>query len=121
MKKTFLTLTLALMMGFVANAQNEMWDTPVESSYEVTNLGMFDWANFTELFDQASQSSASSEWYSDFSLFDFGSGDRDGVLDLILPDHGLDTDINAPLGSGIVMLLGMGGAYLFAKRRKEEE
>ena len=118
MKKTLLTLSLALMMGFVANAQNEMWDTPVESSY-MTNLGMFDWDGFTELFDQASQSSASSEWYSDFSLFDFGSGDRDGILDLVLPDHGLDADVNAPLGSGVLLLVGFGAAYALKKRKEE--
>ena len=119
MKKTLLTLSLALMMGFVANAQNEMWDTPVESSYEVANFGMFDWDGFTELFDQASQSSASSEWYSDFSLFDFGSGDRDGILDLVLPDHGLDADVNAPLGSGVLLLVGFGAAYALKKRKEE--
>jgi hypothetical protein len=41
---------------------------------------------------------------------------------LLLPgSHGLSNDVNAtPLGSGIALLLGLGGAYLVAKRRKEE-
>ena len=44
---------------------------------------------------------------------------RDGSL--ILPGlHGLDTDQNGPLGSGIAMLMGLGAAYLVGKKRKEE-
>ena len=123
MKKTLLTMTLALMLGIGATAQNsEMfdwntWDNTAESYYDASDVGVFDWDGFTELYDQASQNSLLSDWFSDFSLFDFG-GDRD-VLDLILPDHGGDTDVNAPLGSGIVLLLGMGASYLVAKRRKE--
>ena len=35
-------------------------------------------------------------------------------------DHGEQDDQNAPLGSGIAMLLGMGGAYLVAKKRRED-
>ena len=40
----------------------------------------------------------------------------------MLPTHGLDDNQNAdsPLGSGIAMLLGLGGAYLVAKKRREE-
>ena len=37
-----------------------------------------------------------------------------------LPDHGLDGNQNAPLGTGIAILAALGGAYLVAKRRKEE-
>ena len=45
---------------------------------------------------------------------------NDGGL-LSLPTmHGEEQDINAPLGSGIAVLMGLGGAYLVAKRRKEE-
>ena len=40
---------------------------------------------------------------------------------LFLPIHGETDNQDAPLGSGITLLLGMGGTYLFAKRRKEEE
>lgn len=40
---------------------------------------------------------------------------------LTLPNsHGQSTDQNGPLGSGLAVLLGMGGAYLFAKHRREE-
>ena len=39
-----------------------------------------------------------------------------------LPTHGSNNnyDADGPIGSGIAVLLGLGGAYLVAKRRKEE-
>jgi LPXTG-motif cell wall-anchored protein len=37
-----------------------------------------------------------------------------------LPQHTQTTSQDAPLGSGIALLLGLGGAYLVAKRRKED-
>ncbi len=46
--------------------------------------------------------------------------DFSGLVTPGLPDHGSDTNMNAPLGSGIALLLGLGGAYLVAKKRKEE-
>lgn len=51
----------------------------------------------------------------------YGNG-YDRTSGLILPgQHGTNTDTNAsPLGSGIAVLLGLGGAYLVAKKRKEE-
>ena len=38
----------------------------------------------------------------------------------LLPQHGEDTNQPAPLGSGIVLLAALGGAYLVGKRRREE-
>ena len=38
----------------------------------------------------------------------------------LLPQHGEDTNQPAPLGSGIVLLAALGGAYLMGKRRREE-
>ena len=38
---------------------------------------------------------------------------------LFLPIHGENENQDAPVGSGIAMLLGLGGAYLMAKNRKE--
>ena len=41
---------------------------------------------------------------------------------LKLPEFGEedDVDADAPLGSGIALLLGLGGAYLVGKKRKKE-
>ena len=37
-----------------------------------------------------------------------------------LPDHSLETNQDAPLGSGIAVLLGLGAAYMVSKKRREE-
>lgn len=40
---------------------------------------------------------------------------------LVLPgSHGSNQDATAPLGTGTALLLGMGAAYLVAKKRREE-
>ena len=48
------------------------------------------------------------------------TGDRAGGFPG-LPGHGEtdDQDAEAPLGSGIAVLLGLGAAYAFAKKREE--
>ena len=57
---------------------------------------------------------ATSEEYTPFG------GNRNGSF-LNLPSvHGSNDDQDTPLGSGIAMLLGLGGAYLVAKKRKEK-
>lgn len=38
----------------------------------------------------------------------------------MLPAHNQSTSQNAPIGSGIVVLLGMGAAYLVGKKHREE-
>ena len=51
-----------------------------------------------------------------------GSGFRTGTSLLGLPLlHGSNEDTDAPLGSGALLLAGLGAAYLMAKKRKEEE
>jgi hypothetical protein len=57
------------------------------------------------------------------SYFAEKSGMRDGeggILTPGLPTHGLTENQNAPLGSGIVLLAGLGAAYLVGKKRNEE-
>ena len=49
-----------------------------------------------------------------------GAFDRTGVLLPMLPhDHGLTDDQDAPLGSGVWLLLGFGAAYALGKRKKD--
>ena len=46
---------------------------------------------------------------------------RDGDATPLLPQtFSYEGDSDAPLGSGIALLLGLGGAYLVAKKRREE-
>lgn len=47
---------------------------------------------------------------------------RDAIYaPFIMPEHGLNYDQEAaPLGSGIAVLIGLGGAYFVRKKRKEE-
>ena len=45
---------------------------------------------------------------------------RDDPLMPGLPTHLLEEDQDAPVGSGIAVLLGLGAAYLVGKRRKED-
>ena len=37
-----------------------------------------------------------------------------------VPGHGETGDVDAPLGSGIVLLAGLGAAYMVAKKHREE-
>jgi len=89
MKKTLLTIAIVLGLGMMAIAG------PNDQS---------------GLFKRGTNAETS-------GLYQQGPN-RDGGLPM-LPYHGIDDDQNAPLGSGIALLLGMGGAYLVAKRRKD--
>lgn len=40
-------------------------------------------------------------------------------FNFMLPQHNYETDANAPVGNGIVLLLGFGAAYAMKKRREE--
>jgi LPXTG-motif cell wall-anchored protein len=37
----------------------------------------------------------------------------------LLPPHGEDNNMAAPLGGGIAVLMGLGAAYMVAKKRKD--
>lgn len=44
---------------------------------------------------------------------------KENVPTPLLPSHGMDDDQSAPVGSGIVVLMGLGAAYMVAKKRKD--
>ena len=45
---------------------------------------------------------------------------REDVATPMLPPHGSEDNEPAPLGSGIAVLMGLGAAYMVAKKRREE-
>ena len=60
--------------------------------------------------------------YSGYSYFnDKMEGDTtNGVAMPLLPQHGEETNQPAPLGSGIAILVGLGGTYLVSKRQDKK-
>ena len=54
------------------------------------------------------------------SIYESKGGFNKGDFGPNLPGHGETGDANAPLGSGIVLLAGLGAAYMVAKKRREE-
>ena len=46
--------------------------------------------------------------------------DRTEGLYPLIPQYGESHDSNAPIGSGIALMLGLSGAYLLSKKRREE-
>ena len=93
MKKLVFTLAIVLTMGLGAYAQ-----------YDEDKFGIQPWFG-TSLLGRDGNS--------------IEMRDRDDTPLLLPGEHGLDSDYDGPLGSGIVVLLGLGGAYLLGKRRKE--
>ena len=137
MKKLFLTTTILLGMSFGAFAE---W-TPgsgwlfydlfhSEENEEETNIGLFEdeeanaamWENMIEIPSFSANNGGGGLFGRGKSMSEgLGSGYRN--LSLMLPtshgDNG-DAGADAPLGSGVVVLLGLGAAYLVGKKRREE-
>ena len=76
----------------------------------VLGLGMASYANGGGLFGQG-QSAPEQTQYTGLH--------RDGIFSPNLPTHGESGNQNAPLGSGIAVLIGLGAAYAVAKQREE--
>ena len=76
----------------------------------VLGLGLTTFANDGGLF-QRGASEPTSGLYGDRGL-------RTGFPGL--PDHNQPGNQDAPLGSGVAVLLGLGAAYMVAKKRREE-
>ena len=54
----------------------------------------------------------------------FNDWDQSRSLELMLPGlpgtHGLENDVTAPLGSGLLVLTALGAGYAVARRKREE-
>ena len=51
----------------------------------------------------------------------FGKGGNEGMKEITLPslpNHGVSTNQDAPLGGGALLLLGLGAAYALKKSKK---
>ena len=58
---------------------------------------------------------------SGYVYYDAKGGEKPGDAGTpMLPAHGSQNNENAPLGSGIAVLMGLGAAYMVAKKRREE-
>ncbi|MBO7615906.1 MAG: hypothetical protein J6T22_01745 [Bacteroidales bacterium] len=77
----------------------------------VLGLGMASYAEGGGLFGQGQ--AVAEDNNSSVSLYN-----RDATLPG-LPGHGLQNNQPAPVGSGIAVLIGLGAAYAFAKKREE--
>ena len=54
----------------------------------------------------------------EYSLMNGAKGGENGATPMLPTHDGSGTDQPAPLGSGLVILAGLGGAYLIGKKRK---
>ena len=94
MKKTIITLTLILGMTMTTFADG----------------GLFNRGNNARLGQNS-------------GYIYFNSEDplrTDPSVSPMLPPHGSNDNEPAPLGSGIAVLMGLGAAYMVAKKRREE-
>ena len=134
MKKLALTIAIVLGMGMSVFAQGR--STNNESGTEGTGLfglgvSFFNregdltlFTDYSEYEEEEEWESGTDWWYSQGGngLFGLGTGlfnNRDVVFPG-LPGFESEDDQDAPLGSGIALLAGLGAAYLVAKKRKED-
>ena len=71
------------------------------------------------LFQRGYNAKNGSSGYNYFGARDRGD-EEEVFVSPLMPMHNLETDQNAPIGSGIVVLMGLGAAYLVGKKRREE-
>ena len=137
MKKLFLTVTFLLGMTFGAfaewNSYEQGWFlfnlfNSNEEGPEAANDGLFENDEINQiLWENVVETPSFGVNYEGGGMFGrgktFSTGMGDGFRNIgmfSLPtSHGDTGDATAPLGTGVVVLLGMGAAYLVAKRRKE--
>ena len=70
------------------------------------------------LFNRGNNAKNGFSGYTYFNTNEMGL--RDEVNMPMLPNHGENTNQPAPLGSGMAVLMGLGAAYMVAKKRREE-
>ena len=82
----------------------------------VLGLAMTSFAQGGGMFHRADNAKNGGDGYALYeSRSEFKGGGFPGM-----PGHGETGDVDAPLGSGIVLLASLGAAYMVAKKRREE-
>ena len=130
MKKLALTIAIVLGMGMSLTAQID--ENMYETKGGLFGLGQSIFTNTDEEmflpYGYAEEETFVPEMYSGMDdnggLFGLGnnglySGNNRGGLLELPSTHGTDQDSNAPLGSGILLLAGMGAAYLLKNKKKD--
>ena len=134
MKKLIVTIAIVLSMGMTTFAQEAFTGADGVSENGLFSRGsgffngelsLFSSDYYYELDDEEDMAYNNyPQNYVDNGLFGLGvgifNGNRNTTLFPNLPSFNETTDQNAPLGSGIAVLMGLGAAYLVGKRRKED-
>ena len=132
MKKLALTIAIALSMGMTTFAQEAFTGADGVAESGLFNLGTSFFGNeelglfSPDYYDYDEEYMAygnQPENYVDNGFFGMGGGTlftRNTPVLTLPSGHGATDDTNAPLGSGIAVLMGLGAAYLVGKRRKED-
>ena len=135
MKKLIVTIAIVLGLGMTTFAQEAFTGADGVTESGLFSLGTSFFSNdgdlslFSELneFDEEELAYINQQQdYSESGLFGMGNlftRNGNGDSGLMLPgSHGSDSDTSAdaPLGSGIAVLMGLGAAYMVGKRRKED-
>jgi hypothetical protein len=133
MKNVITTIAIVLSVGMTTFAQEAFTGVDGVAECGLFNLGTSFFTNSEELFLFSEYYDYDEEYvaygnqpqnYVDNGFFGMGGGTLFGNTrngGLVLPtEHGATDDANAPLGSGIAVLMGLGAAYLINRKRKEE-
>ena len=72
------------------------------------------------LFHRGNNAKNGFSGYTYFNATEYDNREDGGINTPMLPAHGENTNQPAPVGSGIVVLMGLGAAYMVAKKRKDE-
>lgn len=139
MKKLFLTIVILLGMTLGAFAEwnpaegffifNLFNSNPTPEEEKVNKDGLYNndeinalvWGDWIDLTSNNSLHYGQGGLFGRGKIMSTGIGFRNNNFGLMLPgSHGLTTDSNGtPVGSGIVVLLGLGAAYAIKKRREK--
>jgi len=132
MKKLIVTIAIVLGLGMTTFAQEAFTGADGVAESGLFNLGTSFFGNeelglfSPDYYDYDEEYMAygnQPENYVDNGFFGMGGGTlftRNTPVLTLPSGHGATDDTNAPLGSGIAVLMGLGAAYALGKKRKED-